>query len=140
MDFPDPLGPISPIRSPSDTVNEMFWKSGVSPNFLEIPLAFIIGGKVELILSLVGAGHCAGSRGPDDEKKIVAIHGLAVFRHDADHFIELAGREERLIVRPECRKAQRAERLHGFQQAQCAVDVDYIAGRTNSGSPGDGVR
>src|SRR5580765_6027783 len=103
VDFPDPLGPISPIRSPSDTVNEISWKSGVSPKFLEIPLAFTIGGKAGLVLSLVGAGNSAGGRRPDDEKKIVTIHGLAVFGDDADNFIELPGREERSIVCTECR-------------------------------------
>ena len=103
VDLPEPLGPISPIRSPSDTVNEMFWKSGVSPNFLEIPLAFTIGGKVGLFLSLVGAGNCAGGCGPNDEQEIVAIHGLAIFGNDADNFKELAGREERRVIGAECR-------------------------------------
>jgi hypothetical protein len=34
------------MRSPSETVKEMFWKSGVSPNCFEIPLALIIGGTL----------------------------------------------------------------------------------------------
>src|SRR5688572_17689018 len=44
VDFPAPLGPINPIRSPSDTVNEMFSKREVSPNDLEICCALISGG------------------------------------------------------------------------------------------------
>ena len=31
VDFPEPFGPIKPIRSPSDTVNDTFWKSGLAP-------------------------------------------------------------------------------------------------------------
>jgi hypothetical protein len=43
VDFPEPFGPISPIRSPSETVKEMFWKSTVDPKDLEIPCALMIG-------------------------------------------------------------------------------------------------
>jgi hypothetical protein len=74
-------------------VKEIFWKSGVRPNFLEIPLAFTIGGNVGLILSLVAAGNCTGSRRADHKQKIVAIHGLTIFRNNADNLVELAGRE-----------------------------------------------
>ena len=43
VDFPEPFGPISPMRSPSDIVNGIFWKSGVAPNRFESPCAVIIG-------------------------------------------------------------------------------------------------
>jgi len=43
--LPEPLGPISPIRSPSETVNETSWKSGFAPKDFEIPCALMIGGK-----------------------------------------------------------------------------------------------
>src|SRR5580700_10933634 len=46
VDLPEPLGPIRPIRSPSDTVNEIFWKSGAVPYRFESPCALIIGGKL----------------------------------------------------------------------------------------------
>ena len=43
VDLPDPFGPISPIRSPSEIVNGMFLKSGTAPNRFESPCAVIIG-------------------------------------------------------------------------------------------------
>src|SRR6266849_2799708 len=43
VDLPDPLGPIRAIRSPSDTVNGIFWKSGATPYLFESPCALIIG-------------------------------------------------------------------------------------------------
>jgi len=45
VDFPEPFGPISPMRSPSETVKEISWKSGSAPYRLESPCAVIIGGK-----------------------------------------------------------------------------------------------
>ena len=45
VDFPEPFGPIRPMRSPSETVNETFWKSGFAPKCFEIPCAFMIGGN-----------------------------------------------------------------------------------------------
>jgi hypothetical protein len=45
VDFPDPLGPINPIRLPSDTVKDTFWKSGFAPKAFEIFCALMIGGK-----------------------------------------------------------------------------------------------
>src|ERR1700744_5211833 len=51
VDFPEPFGPIKPMRSPSDTVKEMSWNSGVTPNRFESPWALIIGGKLRGPLS-----------------------------------------------------------------------------------------
>ena len=31
VDLPEPFGPMTPMRSPSDTTNETFWKSGTTP-------------------------------------------------------------------------------------------------------------
>src|SRR6476646_2124674 len=45
VDFPDPFGPITPIRSASETVNEIFWNSGRAPYLFDSPCALIIGGK-----------------------------------------------------------------------------------------------
>src|SRR5712671_3377022 len=127
VDFPEPLGPIRPMRSPSDTVKEIFWKSGVIPNFFEIPLALTIGGKGGLFLSLAVAGDCAVGCGPDHKQQIVAVDGLPVFRSDTYDFKIISGREQRRIVRTECCQAQRAEGFHGFEKAQRAVHIDHIA-------------
>jgi hypothetical protein len=43
--LPDPFGPINPIRSPADTVNDISWKSAVAPYLFESPCALIIGAK-----------------------------------------------------------------------------------------------
>src|SRR5215469_3132816 len=45
VDFPEPLGPISPIRSASETVKEIFSKRGVAPNAFEILCALMMGGN-----------------------------------------------------------------------------------------------
>jgi hypothetical protein len=45
VDLPEPFGPITPMRSPSETVNEMFWKSGAAPYFFANPCALMIGGN-----------------------------------------------------------------------------------------------
>jgi hypothetical protein len=45
VDLPDPLGPINPIRSPSETVKETFWKRGFAPKAFEISCALMMGGK-----------------------------------------------------------------------------------------------
>src|SRR3984885_5902511 len=45
VDLPEPLGPIRPILSPSDTVNEISSKSGASPYRFDSPCALMIGGK-----------------------------------------------------------------------------------------------
>src|SRR5882672_6673406 len=45
VDFPEPFGPIRPIRSPSETVKDTFWKSGLAPKAFEIPCTLRIGGK-----------------------------------------------------------------------------------------------
>jgi hypothetical protein len=45
VDFPEPLGPISPIRSASETVKEISSKSGFAPNAFEILCALMIGGN-----------------------------------------------------------------------------------------------
>src|SRR5688572_25798053 len=64
VDFPAPLGPINPIRSPSDTVNEMFSNSEVSPNDLEICCALISGGIQPALYWLDATIHCSvGRRG-----------------------------------------------------------------------------
>jgi hypothetical protein len=43
--FPEPFGPIRPMRSPSDTVNETFWNKGLAPKALDNPRALRMGGK-----------------------------------------------------------------------------------------------
>ena len=45
VDLPDPFGPISPMRSPSETGKATFRKSGVAPKLFEIFCALRIGGK-----------------------------------------------------------------------------------------------
>ena len=50
VDLPEPFGPIRPMRSPSDTVNEIFRKSGAIPYRLDKPCALIIGGKLWSVL------------------------------------------------------------------------------------------
>src|SRR5689334_774068 len=45
VDFPDPFGPISPMRSRSDTVNETSRKSGCAPKDFEISFTLMIGDK-----------------------------------------------------------------------------------------------
>src|SRR5882762_11329920 len=54
VDLPEPLGPMSPMRSPSETVNEMFWNRGATPYLFDSPWALMIGGKfLGLLLNLV---------------------------------------------------------------------------------------
>jgi hypothetical protein len=43
--LPEPFGPINPMRSPSETVKEMFWKSGFAPKDFDISCALMIGGN-----------------------------------------------------------------------------------------------
>jgi hypothetical protein len=45
VDFPEPFGPISPMRSASETVKETSVKSGFAPKAFEIFCALMIGGK-----------------------------------------------------------------------------------------------
>jgi hypothetical protein len=45
VDFPEPLGPIKPIRSPSETEKETASKSGFAPNAFEMFCALMIGGN-----------------------------------------------------------------------------------------------
>jgi hypothetical protein len=37
VDLPEPLGPMTPIRSPSETRKERLWKRGEAPNRLASP-------------------------------------------------------------------------------------------------------
>jgi hypothetical protein len=54
VDFPEPFGPMTPMRSPSDTVKEIFLNSGAAPYLLDSPWALISGGKfLGLLPSLV---------------------------------------------------------------------------------------
>jgi hypothetical protein len=53
VDLPDPFGPITPIRSPSETVKERFWKSGALPYLLESPCALISGAKTAIFSSFL---------------------------------------------------------------------------------------
>src|SRR5689334_23029250 len=45
VDFPEPFGPMTPMRSPSDTVKEIFLNRGAAPYLLDSPWALISGGK-----------------------------------------------------------------------------------------------
>ncbi len=45
VDLPEPLGPIRPMRSPSEMVNETFWKSGLAPKDFVISWALTMGGN-----------------------------------------------------------------------------------------------
>src|ERR1700691_6267271 len=45
VDLPEPFGPISPMRSCSETVKEMFWNRGLAPKAFEISCALMIGGN-----------------------------------------------------------------------------------------------
>src|SRR3954449_13445288 len=53
VDLPEPLGPMSPMRLPSETVNERSRKSGTAPKLLVIPCALIIGGMGYLRIAKV---------------------------------------------------------------------------------------
>src|ERR1700683_415840 len=53
VDLPDPFGPIRPMRSPSDTVNEIFLNSGATPNFFERSCALIMGPELLNLLFLL---------------------------------------------------------------------------------------
>src|SRR5439155_13314017 len=44
VDFPEPFGPMSPTRSPTDTVTETFRKRGCAPKAFERSRALMIGG------------------------------------------------------------------------------------------------
>src|SRR5580658_4366246 len=44
VDLPAPFGPIKPIRSPSETVNEISSNRGTAPKRFDTPCAFKIGG------------------------------------------------------------------------------------------------
>src|ERR1041384_6739502 len=57
VDLPEPLGPIRPMRSPSETVNDTFWKSGFAPKALEICWVLMLGEKKEFFFCLeLGGG------------------------------------------------------------------------------------
>jgi hypothetical protein len=45
VDLPEPFGPISPMRSPSETVKETFWNRGFAPKAFEMSCALMIGGN-----------------------------------------------------------------------------------------------
>src|SRR5579863_680112 len=45
VDFPEPFGPINPIRLLSETVKDTFWKRGCDPKAFEIFCALMIGGN-----------------------------------------------------------------------------------------------
>src|ERR1700756_5108918 len=45
VDLPDPFGPMSPMRSPSDTGKETFWKRGAAPKAFEMLRILISGGN-----------------------------------------------------------------------------------------------
>src|SRR5947209_16744189 len=45
VDLPEPLGPISPIRLPSETVKLMFSKRGTAPNDFDNPWTLMMGGN-----------------------------------------------------------------------------------------------
>ena len=47
VDLPEPFGPISPMRSPSETLKLMFWNSGLAPKDFEMFCALMIGGNDE---------------------------------------------------------------------------------------------
>src|ERR1700723_331143 len=53
VDLPEPLGPIRPMRSPSDTVNEIFLNRGATPNFFERSCALMIGPELLNLLFLL---------------------------------------------------------------------------------------
>ena len=65
VDFPEPFGPIRPMRSPSETVNEIFLKSGATPNFFERSCALIIGIEfAQSAFSPITSVHAKRSRMP----------------------------------------------------------------------------
>jgi hypothetical protein len=57
--LPEPLGPIRPMRSPSDTVKEMSVNSGALPYLFESSCVLMIGGKFFGLLP--GFGTLAGN-------------------------------------------------------------------------------
>src|SRR5450631_1313780 len=56
VDFPEPLGPMTPMRSPSEMTKLMFWKRVVAPKRFSNPCPFKIG--VNPGLSTGGTGCC----------------------------------------------------------------------------------
>src|SRR6266853_1670802 len=87
VDFPDPFGPINPIRLPSETVKDTSSNSGCDPKAFEIFCALRIGGKrlcslISLFLRLSGnAGSTRTATSDDAERldkiliRIVGPHG-----------------------------------------------------------------
>jgi hypothetical protein len=74
VDLPDPFGPITPMRLPSEMVNETFWKSVVAPKAFEIPCALRIGGNDEWLLKVLIEIISNASRRAVDEP-CAAAHG-----------------------------------------------------------------
>src|SRR5579884_3532966 len=66
VDFPDPFGPISPMRPPSEMVNGIFLKSGVAPNRFDSPCAVMIGGKWSCFLHFHFTRAAASAIWPED--------------------------------------------------------------------------
>src|SRR5664279_2073483 len=56
VDFPEPLGPMTPMRSPSEITKLMFWKRVVAPKRFSNPCPFKIGVKRDL--STGSTGYC----------------------------------------------------------------------------------
>src|ERR1035437_4978101 len=56
VDLPAPLGPIRPMRSPSDTGKLMSWKRGTAPKRFDRPCALRIGGMTSVYRADQNAG------------------------------------------------------------------------------------
>jgi hypothetical protein len=56
VDFPDPLGPINPMRSPSDTVKPISVKSGAIPYLFESACALMMGANLVALFFLLQGG------------------------------------------------------------------------------------
>src|SRR6185369_6598528 len=77
VDFPEPFGPISPIRSFSEIVNEILSKSGIAPNVFEIPCALMMGGKRRSPEMRVSSRITATAPLRDEQARLLDFQGPA---------------------------------------------------------------
>src|SRR6202030_312164 len=78
VDLPDPLGPMSPMRSPSETVKETFWKRGSAPNDFAMLLTLISGGN-----DVLAPEVCLEIIRKEEEDAVVISRGYAMRAADS---------------------------------------------------------
>ncbi len=87
VDLPDPFGPIRPMRSPSEMVNETFWKSGFAPKAFVISCALTMGGNEVRSPGMWVYSEYQGTAGEDVRRTVAgtaALHSSTqIRRYDA---------------------------------------------------------